>query len=84
MFAGSAADARNGRLVLGTGPPARPVPAAEDAGGFLQESASAARGAHPAARAALRASPLRPVTTRTAIEPSMRCIPGPTWWTAIT
>ncbi len=36
-------------------------------------------GGHPAA---LRASPLRPVTTRIAIEPSMRCIPGPTWPTA--
>ncbi len=40
-------------------------------------------GGHPAAWAALRASPLRPVTTRIAIEPSMRCMPGPTWWTTI-
>ena len=32
----------------------------------------------PAARAALRASPPRPVTIRVPIEPSMRCIPGPT------
>ena len=39
--------------------------------------------AHPPARAALRASPPRPVTSRIAIESSMRCIPGPTWPTAI-
>ncbi len=40
-------------------------------------------GIHPAVLAALRASPPRPSTTRIAIEPSMRCMPGPTWWTAI-
>ena len=38
---------------------------------------------HPAAHAALRASPPRPVTTRIAIDSSMRCMPGPTWRTAI-
>jgi hypothetical protein len=31
-----------------------------------------------AARAAVRASPLRPATTRIAIEPGMRSMPGPT------
>ena len=46
-------------------------------------SARSAGGAHPAVLAALRASPPRPSTTRIAIEPSMRCMPGPTWWTAI-
>jgi hypothetical protein len=38
---------------------------------------------HSAARAALRASPPRPVTVRIDIEASMRCMPGPTWCTAI-
>ena len=37
---------------------------------------------HPAAPAALRASPPRPSMTRIAIEPSMRRMPGPTWRTA--
>ena len=39
--------------------------------------------AHKAVSAALRASPLTPVTSRMSIEPSMRSIPGPTWWAAI-
>jgi hypothetical protein len=40
-------------------------------------------GTHPAAVAALRASPPRPSMTRIAIEASIRCMPGPTWRTAI-
>jgi hypothetical protein len=38
----------------------------------------------PAARAAARASPARPVTSRIPIVWSIRCVPEPTRWTAIT
>ena len=68
-----AARARTARIL------ASPVPSARS----TASSANVAGAAHPAAQAALRASPPRPVTSRIAIEPSMRCIPGPTWPTAI-